>query len=60
MSMVDAEMGLGLYSWFAFSETIGWDWGARFYVWRYVALLGWVCLLAYLLVCLQHPALMMV
>lgn len=26
-------------------ETLGRDWGTRFYVWRYVALLGWRCLL---------------
>jgi len=30
-------------------EMIGRDWGTRFYIWRYVALLGWVCLLACLL-----------
>jgi hypothetical protein len=30
-------------------ETTGRDWGTCFYVWRYVALLGWVCLLACLL-----------
>lgn len=36
-------------------ETLGRDWGSRFYVWRYVTLLGWSCLI----ICLQHPAVIM-
>jgi hypothetical protein len=39
------KMDLGLYSWFAFLETLRRVWGTRFYVWCYVWLEP-ACLLA--------------
>jgi hypothetical protein len=46
-------MDLGLYSWFAFLETLGRVWGTRFYVWC-LRSLG-----SCLLVCLQRASFLM-
>jgi hypothetical protein len=43
--MADAGMGLGLYSWFAFLETLGRVWDTRFYVWL-LTFAGAACLFA--------------